>query len=101
MSAQHADQYGVNPLEKTCLGPARQAAAQGRTAGLVFRGGQAAPGRAFAQKPTQGGQHPDRRCGRVAAPAIAGSLGGVDHRSDEMKKPEVQCCCPRLAPRHG
>ena len=47
MAAEHADQHGMHPRQQARLGPARRAAAQGRAAGLGFRGGQAAPRRAL------------------------------------------------------
>src|SRR3712207_2379084 len=44
VAAQHADQQGVHLRQQARPGPARQATAQGRAAGLVLGGGQAAPG---------------------------------------------------------
>jgi len=57
VAAPHADQQGVNAGQQARLGPTRQVPAQGRATGLVGGGGQAAPRRARAQKPAQGGQH--------------------------------------------
>src|SRR4051812_48978533 len=50
MAAQHADQQRVHLAQHGGLGPAGEAAAQGRAAGLVLAGPQAAPGRTLAQK---------------------------------------------------
>jgi hypothetical protein len=83
MPAQHADQQCVHLRQQAGPCPARQAAAQGRAAGLVFRGGQAAPRRALPQEPAQGGQHPDRRRGRVATPAATQFSAAVDHRRNQ------------------
>src|SRR3712207_4244664 len=82
-STATCDQQGVDLRQQAGLGPVRQAASQGRAAGLIFRGGQTAPWRALAQEAAQGGHDPDGHRGRVTAPTIAGSLAGVDHRRDE------------------
>ena len=97
MAAQHADQHGVDACQQARLGPARQAPAQGRATGLVGRGGQAAPRRALAQKPAQGGQHANGCGGRVTTPAMTRPPTRVDHRCDEMQNPDVQGRCPFLS----
>jgi hypothetical protein len=96
MAAQHADEQGVHLRQQARLGPPRQASAQGRAAGLILGGGQAAPGRALAQKAPQRRYDPDGLGWWVARSAALPPSTCIDHRGDEMQKPEVQCRFPRL-----
>src|SRR5688500_17674182 len=74
-----------------------RAAAQGRGAGLVLGGDQAAPWRALAQEAPQRRHHPDGVGWWVARPAARPVVvAGVDHRGDEMQELDIQCCCPCL-----
>src|SRR5215211_1462887 len=82
--------------QQSRFGPARQNPAQGRSTGLIRGGRQAAPGRAFAQKAPQCRHNPNSFGRRVARATVWLLVAGVDNRGDEMKKPDVQCCCPCL-----
>ena len=96
MAAQHGGQQRVYLGQRASIGPASEAAAQGRTAGLIRGGPQTAPGRAFAQKAPQSRHNPNSFARRVARATVWLLVAGVDNRGDEMKKPDVQCCCPCL-----
>src|ERR1044071_8361343 len=50
VAARHGGPQRMDLRQQTLLGPAPEAAAQGRAAGLIPGGRQAAPGRALAQK---------------------------------------------------
>jgi hypothetical protein len=92
MAAQHADQQGVHLRQQARPRPPHQAAAQGRAAGLVLGGDQAAPWRALAQEAPQRRHHPDGLGWWVARPAARQVVvAGVDHRGDEMQELEIQC----------
>jgi hypothetical protein len=97
VAAPHADQHGMDAGQQAGLGPARQASAQGRATGLLGGGDQAAPRRALAQKPAQGGQHANGCGGWVTAPAMTRPPTRVDHCRNEMQNPDVQGRCPRLS----
>jgi hypothetical protein len=101
VAAQHADQQNVDLAQHGRLGPARQAAAQGRATGLVGRGGQAAPRRALAQEPAQRRHHPDSLGRRVARAAAWRPITSVDHCGDEVQKSEIQCGCPCVVHKLG
>src|SRR5918998_4538276 len=96
MAAQHADQLRVHLRQQARLGPARQEPAQGRAAGLVLGGDQAAPGRALAQEAAQRRHDPDGLGRWMARSAARLLITGVDHGGDEMQGPGIQCRCPRL-----
>ena len=96
MAAQHGGQQRVYLRQQSRFGPARQNAAQGRATGLIQGGRQAAPGRAFAQKAPQCRHNPDGFARRVTRATAWLLVAGVDNRGDQMKEPEVQCCCPCL-----
>ena len=70
----------MNLCQQTRLGPAPEAAAQGRTAGLIRGGRQAAPGRALAQKAPQCRYDPDGLARRVARPRAWLLVAGLDDR---------------------
>src|SRR4051812_20975824 len=86
----------MNLRQQARLGPAPEAAAQGRTAGLIRSGRQAAPGRALTQKAPQCRHDPDGIAWRVARPRAWLRVAGVDDRGDKMKEPKIQCCYPSL-----
>jgi hypothetical protein len=101
VAAQHGGQERMDLRQQASSGPARQAAAQGRTAGLIRGGRQAAPGRALTQKAPQCRHDPDGLARRVARPMAWLLVAGVDDCGNKMKESEVQCCypcvwCPRL-----
>ena len=83
--------------QHTRLGPACEPPPQGRAAGLRRCRGQAAPGRALAQEPPQGGQHSDRLGRRMAATALPGWITVVDDRRKQAQDPDIQGSLPCLA----
>ena len=97
MAPQHANQQGVHLRQHTRLGPACEPPPQGRAAGLRRCRGQAAPGRALAQEPPQGGQHSDRLGRRMAATALPGWITVVDDRRKQAQDPDIQGSLPCLA----
>lgn len=97
VAVPHADPHGVDAGQQARLGPARQMPAQDRATGLLGHGGQAAPRRARAQQPAQGGRHAKGCGGRVTTPAMTRPPTRVDHRCDEMQNPDVQGRCSCLS----
>jgi len=95
--------------EQARVRPTLKRTAQRRTARLAGCRPQAAPRRAFAQEPAQGGQHPHSFRHGVSGRWLTWFLTALDHRRDQVQNPGVQSrphLCkisanPRDGHRHG
>lgn len=85
MAPQHRQEHGVYLLQQVARGPVLQPPAQGRAAGLLRRGCQAAPGGTFTNELPQGGEHADGVGRRVTAPLLMPTAAGVHHRCDQVQ----------------
>src|SRR3954453_248832 len=76
------------------LGPEGQEPPQGRAAGLLESGAQAAPWQALTQEPAQGGNPAHDRAARMARPALRWWFAHNDEVRNQVQKSEIQHVLP-------